>query len=76
MKKKMNVWTWIGWAFLVLFCIITLLLFFVVFLNSFKSKSEVFADIWSLPTQVSFDKFPTLLTEYNFGTYKIGRAHV
>ena len=68
-RQHRTILEWIGWLFLVLFCVITVVLLLVIFMNSVKTKDEVFANIWSFPVQISFDKFSALLGEYHFGRY-------
>ena len=76
MKKKIGLVNFIGWLFAVLFCIITVILFYVIFLNSFKTKTEVFADIWALPTTMDFEKFSTLWNDYSFSIYTFNSVFI
>ncbi len=69
MKRKMNPVNLIGWLFTLLLCVMTAILFYVIFLNSIKPKSEVFANIWALPQTVDLSKFPTLWQDYKFSIY-------
>lgn len=69
MKKRFNIIYGLGWLFLLAFSAITIVLFYVIFLNSVKSKAEVFSNIWQLPKVLDLEKFPILLNEYKFAIY-------
>lgn len=62
---------WIVFVIFAVYAFTLIVPFMWMLVNSFKSNSEFFADIWALPKQFNFDNYISVFTNFSVGRYNL-----